>query len=78
MTDRKELKQYLLEKFGPLVTNDQLAEVLHRQPAGLIWSLSQPGEFAEAINATKVKLGKRTYFKSGPLAAVLSDSTCYE
>ena len=73
MKNKQELEQYLLENFGPLVTTDQLAKVLHRRPAGLTWSLSQPGGFAEAINATKSKFGKRVYFMAGPLAAALSE-----
>lgn len=73
MTSREELERYFLENFGPFVTTDQLAKLLHRQPAGLTWSLSQPSGFAEAINATKSKLGKRVYFMAGPLAAALSE-----
>lgn len=78
MKSKEQIEHYLLENFGPLLTCDQLAKLLHRKPAGLTWSLSQPNEFADAINGTKVKLGKRTYFKSSPLAAVLSEWTCHE
>lgn len=73
MVWKDELERHLLEKFGPLITLDQLAQILHRQPGGLSWALSQETDFSAAINSTKTKLGKRIYFKVGPLAAVLSD-----
>lgn len=73
MTIKEQIEQYLLENFGPFVTTEHLAELLHRQPGGVAWSLKQTDEFAAAINATKTKLGKRVYFMAGPLAAVLSE-----
>ncbi len=73
MTIKEQIEKYLLENFGPLVTTEQLAKTLHRQPDGLAWSLKQKDEFAAAINSTKKKYGKRMYFMAGPLAAVLSE-----
>ncbi|MDY7566839.1 hypothetical protein RGU44_17590 [Pseudomonas sp. 5C2] len=70
---QEKIELQILERFGPLVTLEQLAELLHRQPGGLAWSLSQEGEFSGAINATRVKLGRRSYFRTSELAGIIAN-----
>lgn len=69
------LEEQLLSKFGPLLTLKQLAEVLHRSPQGLTFTLSRDSDFAQQINSTKLRLGRRVYFRSNLLAAVLEGQT---
>ncbi|WP_166366030.1 DNA-binding protein [Pseudomonas akapageensis] len=66
------LEQQILERFGPLLTLAQLAELLHRSPQGLSFTLSRPGSFAEKINIARIKLGRRVYFRASDIAAALS------
>ncbi|MGF1440152.1 DNA-binding protein [Pseudomonas aeruginosa] len=68
------LEQHLLETFGPLLTLEQLAQLLHRSPGGLKFSLRSQSEFARQINATKVKLGRRAYFRTCDMAAIILGS----
>lgn len=66
------LERELNERFGLLLTVEHLAELLHRSEQGLRWSLSQPSEFADAINATRVKIGRRSYYRSAAIALLLA------
>lgn len=74
MTSQEKIEQQLIDRYGPLVTLAQLAELLHRSPAGLAYSLSQPGSFAKSINTARVKLGRRVYFRASDLATALTFS----
>lgn len=65
------LEEQLLSTFGPLLTLKQLAQLLHRSPQGLAFTLSRNSEFAQQINSTKLRLGRRVYFRSNLLAAIL-------
>jgi hypothetical protein len=62
----------LIERFGPLLTAVHLAEMLHRSEQGLRWSLTQPGQFADTINATRVRIGRRNYYRAADLALLLA------
>lgn len=67
-----KIERELTERFGPLLTPIHLAEVLHRSEKGLRWSLLQPGQFAEKINATRIKIGRRIYYRAADLAPLLA------
>lgn len=68
----EKLTRELTERFGPLLTVVHLAELLHRSEQGLRWSLIQPGEFADTINATRVRIGRRNYYRATDLALLLA------
>lgn len=68
------LEQHLLSTFGPLLTLDQLAQLLHRSPGGLKFTLSTKSEFSRQVNATKVRLGRRVYFRVCDVTALLAGS----
>lgn len=62
----------LLEKYGLLLTYQQLAEVLCRQPEGLRISLSQGrDDWARKVNGAKVRIGRRVLFRSAQIAEVI-------
>lgn len=62
----------LIERFGELMTYEQLADLLKRSPAGLRISVGQrDSEFSSALRAARVKLGRRVYFRSAQVAAIV-------
>jgi hypothetical protein len=67
------IEQILVEKYGVLLTLPQLAETLKRSPDGLRLTLRSPSEFSARMNAARIKLGRRVYFRT-PQVAKLIDS----
>lgn len=67
-----KMERELTDRFGPLLTAVHLAEVLHRTEQGLRWSLMQPGQFAETINATRIRIGRSNYYRAADLARLLA------
>lgn len=64
-------ESYLLEKYGPLLSLEQLAGLLDRSVDGLRLTLTQNGELAEKFNPARKKIGRRVYFRSAIVAQVL-------
>ena len=64
-------ENYLLDKFGPLITLVQLAGLLGRSADGLRLSLGQDGEISKKFNPARKKIGRRVYFRSAIVALVL-------
>lgn len=62
---------FLLEKFGPLLSLEQLAGLLDRSVDGLRLSLSQNGEMKQKFGPARQKIGRRVYFRSALVAPVL-------
>ncbi|MCY1271332.1 hypothetical protein D9M69_408540 [compost metagenome] len=71
-TAAAKIERELTERFGPLLTTDHLAEVFHRPLESLRWSLWQQSEFAKTINSTRVKIGRRNYYRAADLAFILA------
>lgn len=67
-------ENYLLEKYGPLLSLLQLANVLNRSADGLRLSLRQEGEMAHKFNPARKKIGRRVYFRSALVAQVLDEA----
>lgn len=66
-------ESYLLEKYGPLISLEQLALLLHRSTDGLRLSLRQDGELAAKFNPARKKIGRRVYFRAALVAPVLDE-----
>lgn len=64
-------ESFLLEKYGPLLSLEQLATVLSRSCNGLRLSLAQEGEIAQKFGPARKKIGRRVYFRSSIIASVL-------
>lgn len=62
---------YLLDKFGPLLSLEQLAGLLDRSVDGLRLSLSQNGEMSQKFGPARQKIGRRVYFRSALVAPIL-------
>lgn len=66
------IEEALTKSYGPLLSIAALATVLDRSPDGLRISLRSSSDWALAINATKIRLGRRVYFRTSDIARVLS------
>jgi len=67
------LERVLVEKYGPLLTRSQLAEVLQRQVGGLNWELSrQDGLLRSLLEPATLKLGRRCFYRAPDLAVILA------
>ncbi len=64
-------ENYLLEKFGPLLSLEQLAGLLGRSVDGLRLSISQDGEMKQKFGPARQKIGRRVYFRSVLVAPIL-------
>lgn len=67
------LEESLVEKYGPLLTMTQLAELLHRSPDGLRIALQSRQPYTEQINRARLKIGRRVYFRASQIADFLSN-----
>jgi hypothetical protein len=64
-------ENFLLQKYGPLMSLCQLADLLSRSVNGLRLSLANDGEMSKKFNPARKKIGRRVYFKAALVAAVL-------
>ena len=56
-------EQILIERYGPLVTMGQLAELLHRSRDGLRLTLRGQSSLATALTEGRVRIGRRVHFR---------------
>lgn len=66
------IEEALTRQYGPLLSIAQLAKVLDRSAEGLRISLRTDSEWSRQVNAAKLKLGRRVYFRTAEVAKVLS------
>lgn len=63
---------FLLQKYGPTLTLEELAKVLKRKPGGLRSALSMRSEaWAIELNGSKVYVGRRVHFPAEVVANLL-------
>ncbi len=65
------IEEALTGQCGPLLSMAQLAKVLDRSAEGLRVSLRNDTEWARQLNAAKMKLGRRVYFRTAEIAKFL-------
>lgn len=63
--------EILKEKYGAVMTLEQLAKTLSRKPEGLRMALSRKEPWAREINGAKVYIGRRVYFPVEVVARLL-------
>lgn len=63
----------MFERYGPLLTLAQLAQMLDRSTDGIRMSLREASPYADRLNAAKVRIGRRIYFRTPDVARVLSE-----
>jgi len=70
---RADLASQLTERFGPLLTQSQLAELLCRSAGGLRYSLCAPSDArTRALKACGRKIGRRVYYPAIEVARIIS------
>lgn len=67
------IEETLLQRYGPLLSIGQLASVLDRSPDGLRISLRSSNEWANRLNTSRLKIGRRVYFRTSQVAQMFSD-----
>jgi len=66
------LDHQITERFGLLLTQAQLAELLGRTPGGLRYSLSYPSDAqTRALKACGRKIGRRVYYPASEVAQII-------
>ncbi len=72
---QSSLAEQLTERFGPLLTQMQLAELLGRTPGGLRYSLCTPSDArTRALKTCGRKIGRRVYYPAIEVARIISDA----
>ena len=66
------MEETLIQRYGPLLNYQQLAALLDRSPEGLRVTLRSSGDWINQVNATRLKLGRRVYFRTSEVARLLS------
>ena len=66
------MEENLVTRFGPLMPLAGLATVLDRSPEAVRMFLRSNSDLAQYINKTKLKVGRRLYFRTSEVAFVLS------
>jgi hypothetical protein len=67
--------QYLLSRYGPLLTLKHLAEVLHSTPNGLRMTLARRREpLSLALSRSRRRLGRRVYFDAALVAKAIAEA----
>ena len=64
-------EQILIERYGPLLTMAQLAELLHRSSDGLRLTLRGGSDLAESLRQGRRKMGRRVLFRAEIVARIL-------
>ena len=66
------LENQLTERFGLLMSQPQLAELLGRSTGGLRYSLSYPSDAStRALKACGRKIGRRVYYPASEVARII-------
>jgi hypothetical protein len=65
------MEENLVTRFGPLMPLAALATVLDRSPEAVRMFLRSNSDLAQHINTTKLKVGRRLYFRTSEVAYVL-------
>lgn len=54
----------LLDRYGPLMTLQQIAELLGRSPAGVRVGLYSDSDTSALLCPARIKIGRRLYFRT--------------
>lgn len=64
--------QYLLTRYGPMLTLKHLAEVMHSTPSGLRMAMSRKRQpFTVTLAASRRLFGRRVYFEARKIAEII-------
>ena len=67
--------QYLLAHYGPLLTLQHLAKVMHSTPNGVRMAITRKRQpFAIALTDARRQFGRRVYFEASRVAEIIDQS----
>jgi hypothetical protein len=67
------LEETLTAKYGVLLSQTQLAELLDRTPGGLRYSLCHPPDFqTRKLRACGRRIGRRVYYPASEVARIIA------
>jgi len=73
ISPQNDLASQLTDRFGPLLTQSQLAELLGRSAGGLRYSLCTPSDArTRALKACGRRIGRRVYYPAIEVAHIIS------
>lgn len=67
-----QIEDVLIREYGPLMSMTALSTVLSRSVEGLRISLRTKSDWSNKINACRLKIGRRVYFRTSQIAAVFA------
>jgi hypothetical protein len=71
----RSLAQQITERYGLLISQSQLAELLGRSAGGLRYSLKYPSDpSTRALKACGRKVGRRVYYPASEVARIILGS----
>ena len=71
--DTVSLETQITERFGVLLSQAQLAELLGRTPGGLRYSLSYPSDAStSALKSCGRRIGRRIYYPAQEVALIIA------
>lgn len=68
-------EDYLLSRFGPLMSLANIAEILNRSADGLRVSLYSDTDLSRKLKPTMLRIGRRVYFRTLQVQDALEIST---
>jgi hypothetical protein len=74
LNTNKGTEDFLLQKYGPLLSLVDLASLLSRSVNGLRLSLANDSEMAKKFNPARKKIGRRVYFSSAKIGQILDSN----
>lgn len=73
ISTRGDLANQLTERFGPLLTQAELADLLGRSTGGLRYSLCAPSDArTRALKACGRRIGRRVYYPAIEVARIIT------
>ena len=72
-TNHSQLENKLTGLYGPLLSQDQLAQLLGRSAGGLRYSLCNPCDAkTQALKDCARRVGRRVYYPASDVAAIIA------
>ncbi|AEA71607.1 Hypothetical protein PSEBR_m1608 [Pseudomonas brassicacearum subsp. brassicacearum NFM421] len=68
-------EEYMLDRFGPLMSIADLASLLGRSPDGVRVALYSNTDVSRKLNPAMVRVGRRVYFRTLQVSQALSLDT---
>lgn len=65
-------EEYLLDRFGPLMSLGDIAQLLQRSPDGVRVALYSDTEVSRKLKPTMLRVGRRVYFRTLQVNSALS------